>query len=155
MIYQLPSCNFPETNRYYNVFQYMFILTKGKHKTFNPISDRINKTAGRKVSGTDRYSDGTTKPKSCLGNIIKPYGVRYNVWLISEGKRQHKHPASFPESLANDHILSWSNENDLVLDPFVGSGTTTIASKNLNRNFIGFENNPDYYKIAEERVRST
>ncbi|MDQ5930271.1 MAG: Methyltransferase [Bacteroidota bacterium] len=154
MIYQKAVCSFPDTNRYYQGFEYMFILTKGKLKTFNPIKDRINKSAGRTVTGTVRNKDGTTSPKVCLGNEIKKMGVRFNVWLITEGKRQSEHPAVFPEALVRDHIMSWSNEGDTILDPFMGSGTTGKMALALNRKFIGIEKDDKYFEIAKHRIEN-
>ena len=85
--------------------------------------------------------------------------IRDNVWMYSVGFMSgssdaiaYDHPAIFPEKLAQDHILSWSNPGDLVLDPFTGSGTTCKAAKELGRNFLGFEINPEYSKIAERRI---
>jgi site-specific DNA-methyltransferase (adenine-specific) len=152
MIYQKDNCPFPSLNRYYANFEYMFIFVKEKLKTFNPIIDRKNKSFGRKITGTNRQKDGTTKPIKNKGNEIKEFGVRFNNWLISDGKRQSKHPAVFPEQLANDHILSWSNEGDLVYDCFMGSGTTAKMSILNNRNWIGSETSLDYCKIIQERI---
>ena len=152
MIYQKDNCPFPSSNRYYANFEYMFIFSKGNPKTFNPIIDRKNKSFGRKITGTNRQKDGNTKPIKNKGNEIKEFGVRFNNWLISDGKRQKKHPAIFPEQLANDHIISWSNENDLVYDPFMGSGTTAKMAIINNRNWIGSEMSEEYCKIIEERL---
>lgn len=143
--------------RYYNTFEYMFVLTKGKIKTFNPIKDRPNKHAGEKLHGTVRNKDGSTRPASTIGNVISPFGQRFNVWDINPVHNNHKnrskaHPAPFPIELAQDHIISWSNEGDTVLDPFMGSGTTGVACKNTNRNFIGIELDETYFKIAKERI---
>jgi site-specific DNA-methyltransferase (adenine-specific) len=66
-----------------------------------------------------------------------------------------QHPAPFPYQLAHDHIISWSNEGDTVLDPFMGSGTTGVACKNLNRNFIGIELDEKYFEIAKQRIEQT
>ena len=163
MIYQKDSCPFPETNRYYPSFEYMFILSKGKPKTVNLIADKPNKTYGEKITGTGRNSDGTLKPHTAVKNktnrTVKKFGVRTNVWLYSVGKWKvtkdeiaYQHPAIFPEELANDHIISWSNENDTVLDCFMGSGTTGKMAKLLNRNFIGIEISKEYMEIAKERI---
>lgn len=152
MIYLKNICPFPDTNRYYQGFEYMFILTKGKIKTFNLIADRENKSSGRVVSGTQREKSGITTKKIKNGNIIKEKGIRFNYWLISNGKRQSEHPAQFPEQLANDHILSWSNENDIVLDIFMGSGTTAKMALLNNRKYIGFEISEEYCNIANERI---
>ena len=143
--------------RYAPVFEYMFILTKGKIKCFNALKDRKNKSAGSKIAGGIRNSDGSIKPKSTMGNVINEYGQRFNIWDIIPQRQigENVHPAPFPEQLANDHIISWSNEQDIILDPFMGSGTTGVASKNLSREFIGIELNLEYYKIAESRINNT
>lgn len=142
--------------RYASVFDYMFVFSKGKPKTFNPIKDRPNKHAGEKKSGTIRQKDGTTKPVSSAGEIYEKYGQRYNIWKISPvGKNRTDHPAVFPLQLAKDHIISWSNENDIVLDPFVGSGTTAIACIETNRKYIGIEISEKYYDLAKKRISDT
>ena len=144
--------------RYAPVFEYMFVLTKGKLKTFNPIKDKPNKHFGVKHHGTYRKSDGSTKEVvgKANGKVVAEYGQRHNVWKVNEEKVFNKlHPAVFPEQLANDHIISWSNEGDIVLDPFMGSGTTGVACKNLNRNFIGIEIVEDYFNIASERINKS
>jgi site-specific DNA-methyltransferase (adenine-specific) len=64
-----------------------------------------------------------------------------------------KHPAIFPEELVKKHILSWSNENDLIYDPFMGSGTTAKIAIQTNRNYIGSEMCEEYCEIIEERLR--
>jgi len=154
MIYEKNVCPFPDKNRYYQGFEYMFIFSKGKISAFNPIKDRKNKSVGRIVSGTQREKDGTTSPKACLGNKIKQFGVRFNYWLVSDGNRNGLHPAQFPEKLAHDHIISWSNEGDTVLDCFMGSGTTGKMAKELERNFIGIELDETYFNIAKERIEA-
>lgn len=145
--------------RYASVFEYMFVFTKGKIKTFNPIKDRKNKYAGQKISGTVRQVDGSFKKKSTAGRKISEYGQRLNIWKINAGYMQsttdkiaYEHPAIFPDVLAHDHIMSWSNEFDTILDPFMGSGTTGKMAKQLNRKFIGIEKDPEYFKIAEKRI---
>ena len=112
--------------RYAPVFEYMFVFSKGAPKTFNPIKDKRNISTGRKIHGTVRQIDGSTKKQSCVGNLIQEFGQRHNVWKINPEKsnKNRKHPAVFPEQIANDHIISWSNEGDVVLDCFMGSGTT-------------------------------
>ncbi len=154
MIYLKNVCPFPEINRYYQGFEYMFIFTKGKLKTSNLIKDRVNKSIGRKVTGTQREKNGTTSKKICLGNEIKKYGIRYNYWLITDGKRQKYHPAPFPEQLAYDHIISWSNKGDIILDPMFGSGTTLKMAKRLGRRYIGFEISKEYCRIAKARLEA-
>jgi len=142
--------------RYGNVFEYMFIWMKGKTGTFNPLKDRKNKTNGIK-HGTVRQPDGSLKPMSSKGKKIREFGQRFNVWEINTEVSNSKrcHPAQFPEQIAHDHILSWSNEGDTILDPFMGSGTTGVVCKKLNRNFIGIELDTEYFKIAEKRTIDT
>lgn len=154
MIYQKDNCPFPSSNKYYQNFEYMFIFTKGKINTFNPLKDRVNKSHGRKISGTNRQKDGTTVPMKNKGKLINKFGVRFNVWLISEGKRQKEHPAVFPDKLAYDHISSWSNKGDTVLDPFMGSGTVGRQAMKLRRNFIGIEVVPKYFKLAKKKIKN-
>tara|TARA_R100001460_G_scaffold59279_1_gene99092 strand:- start:20 stop:793 length:774 start_codon:yes stop_codon:yes gene_type:complete len=142
--------------RYAPVFEYMFILSKDKPKTFNPIKDRKNIFANHKIHGTVRQKNGQTKPVSSNGKKINEYGIRFNIWKTnSEKSNKTNHPAVFPIKLVQDHIKTWSNENDLILDCFMGSGTTGLACKNLNRKFIGIEIDQEYFNIAKNRIEST
>ena len=77
----------------------------------------------------------------------------FNSSEIAVAKNKTKHPAVFPEQLVIDHILSWSNEGDIVLDPFMGSGTTALACMKTNRKYIGIELNKEYVDLAEERIK--
>ena len=163
MIYQKSSVPFPEKNRYYPTFEYMFVLSKGKPKTTNLLKDRKNKKAGEKITTTERQVDGSLKISSGYkkGKRTEEYGVRFNIWKYNIGKGHSsknpiafEHPAIFPEKLAKDHIKSWSNEGDLVLDCFMGSGTTGVACQELGRNFIGIEIEKEYYDLAVERIRN-
>ena len=163
MIYEKTGCPFPERNRYYPIFEYMFILSKGKPKTANLIKDRENIYAGAKVArkAHARQVDGSVRENSAQridpDRRLKDMGVRYNIWRITSSRNKNSgtgnHPAIFPEALARDHILSWSNKGDIILDPMNGSGTTTKMAKLLNREYIGIEISPEYCKIAEERLR--
>lgn len=167
MIYMKSGCRYPETNRYYPIFEYMFVLSKGKPKTTNLIKDRKNIYAGSKLARENsiRTKDGQLIPNSAFknepGREIKEFGVRYNIWQFSIGKGNHssddivfKHPATFPEKLANDHIISWSDEGDLVYDPFAGSGTTGIMARQNNRRFILSEISFEYCNIIKQRFLS-
>ncbi len=130
MIWSKGGCRFPDRTRYYQSFEYMFVLSKGKITKFNPIEDRANKWGGSKIHGTLRQQDGSlTRPTGIkIGRRVKETGVRFNVWeLPPETNNKTGHPAVFPERLAIDHILSWSNVGDTVLDPFMGSGSTGVA----------------------------
>lgn len=140
--------------RYAPVFEYMFVLSKGVPKTFNPIKDRPNKGAGRVIVGTNRLANGSVKPMTSNGNIVPEFGQRFNVWEMS-GEMSRKpgaHPAPFPEALARDHILSWSNPGDTVLDPFLGSGTTAIVARKTGRNFIGCDVSAEYVAMSKARL---
>lgn len=139
--------------RYAPVFEYMFIFSKGKIGTFNPIKDKPNKWAGdTRKHLMNRHSDGNTKPSK--GYTLSEFGQRYNIWDIFPHRQKgpNKHPAPFPMQLATDHIVSWSNPNDIVLDPFLGSGTTGVAALELDRRFIGIEISEIYFEIAKNRI---
>lgn len=142
--------------RYAPVFDYMFIFSKGKIKTFNPIKDRKNKNAGVGIGTTIRQKDGTLRRKTGASEKkISEYGQRFNIWQIPSKLKKEEmtaHPAPFPERLAKDHILSWSNEGDIVLDPFMGSGTTAKMAILNNRKYIGFEISKEYCEIAQQRI---
>ena len=154
MIYMKDGITFPDKNRYQNCFEYMFVFSKGKPRTINLITDRKNKSYGRVVSGTYRKGDGTTVKKHGIGKKINKYGIRWNIWQINSTKGNQKtgHPAMFPESIAEGHILTWSNPDDVVFDPMMGSGTTGVAAIKINRQFIGFEIVEKYFEIAKSRI---
>jgi site-specific DNA-methyltransferase (adenine-specific) len=163
MIYAKEGFVYPETNRYYPSFEYMFVLSKGKPKTANLIADRPNRCAGRVHIGTERKPDGTTRPrsaaKSAAPRIIPPFGVRSNIWTypVGNGKTTrdrfaYTHPAMFPEALARDHIVTWSNPKDVVLDIFLGSGTTAKMALLAGRRYLGFEIDKSYFAIAAKRI---
>jgi DNA modification methylase len=146
------------SNRYYQHFEYMFILSKDSPKTFNPIiQERRNKHNDKRthrVKGFTRDKDGNFNKKFVKLNTIVKVG---NVWKYMVGGGISvdygiKHPAVFPEKLANDHIISWSNIGDLVYDPFMGSGTMAKCAKMLGRNWIGSEISKEYCEIAEKRI---
>ena len=155
MIWTKEQLAFPDFNRYYNAFEYMFVLSKGKPNTFNGLKDRKNRSEGRDVHGKSRRADGSMHKRSQDGKIIEAYGIRWNYWLIPNQKRNIKHPAPFPEKLAEDHILSWSNEGDTVLDPMAGSGTTLKMAKKNNRKYIGIEISEEYVNIIKRRLNET
>jgi DNA modification methylase len=136
--------------RYAPTSEFMFVLSKGAPKSFNPIKDR--KTKGGTVHGNIRQADGTMKPVSNNGKAMAEYGQRYNVWEIPTHVGDVGHPAPFPHALASDHIQSWSNPGDVVLDPFAGSGTTLKAAKELGRRFVGIEINAEYVEICQRRI---
>ena len=137
--------------RYAQVFEYMFVFVKGKLKTFNPLKDRLNKKQTGTFLKNKRLADGTMGEVGKYGKRNK-YGQRFNIWKLANTDRS-KHPAIFPEQLVNDHIVSWSNEGDVVYDCFAGSGTTAKMSIINNRNWIGSEMSSEYCDIIHERLR--
>ena len=163
MIYEKTGNPFPEVNRYYPCFEYMFIFSKGKPKTTNLISDRKNTTAGDKVHGRLRQPDNSQllvhSLRSNKNSVVKDYGIRYNIWKYTNDRKsnnaglKYKHPATFPDNLAKDHIITWSNPKDTVLDIFAGSGTTLRMAKALNRKYIGFEISKEYFKLANKLIK--
>lgn len=158
MIYQKPPLGAVGNNTtYWQAFEYMFVFSKGKPSVINLICDRKNKDSREGDKGTTRLVDGSLKNISRGG--YGEYGRRTNVWEYLVGKGHstkdnfaYVHPAMYPEKLAADHIRSWSNEGDIVLDPFMGSGTTAKMALTLNRHYIGFEISDEYCKIIEKRL---
>ena len=161
MIYHKNGAPFPESGRYSQVFEYMFVFSKGKPKTVNLLKDKPNRWAGHTNFGdpSKRQKDGDLKKVDKF--TISEYGTRYNVWYINNGagfssKDQiaFEHPAIFPESLAEDHILSWTNPGDIVLDPMAGSGTTLKMAKMNKRDYIGIDINEEYVELCKKRVKT-
>jgi DNA modification methylase len=146
---------YPSMRRYANTFEYMFVFSKGKPKTFNPIQVEKVKLQSKTRVGKYRQADGSMTVKTMPINNGRNTKDAENVWTIcpTKSKQAGNHPAVFPEELAKNHILSWSNSGDLVLDPFAGSGTTAKMAKLTCRNHIGFEISLEYCDIAEERLR--
>ena len=140
-----------QRNRYEQQFEFMFVLSKGKPKTFNPIKIP-SKNAGKIVKRTCR--DKGRDDLQVSENVVSDYKLKGNIWEYGSKKNEFDHPAIFPEQLAQDHIISWSNENDIVLDCFMGSGTTAKMAKASNRNYIGFELSEEYCQIAEQRLQT-
>ena len=141
----------PKThNRYEQEFEYMFVFSKGRPHTFNPVMVP-SKYAGECKKARTMRQDSDNLGGRCGKGKVKPERIKANIWHVMPDHKS-EHPAIFPESLANDHIISWSNEGDVVLDPFMGSGTTGKMAKNLNRDFIGIELDEDYFQIAQKRI---
>ena len=145
--------------RYQNSFEYMFVFSKGMVKTFNALREQCiqvgrqrGKAGFRRPNGEllDRYHDKPTGETKVRGNIWK-YSTGF--MCSSKDKIAFEHPAIFPEQLASDHIVSWSNEGDVVYDCFLGSGTTAKMAAHLKRRFIGSEISSDYYDIALRRIK--
>ena len=151
MIWLKPSPQAPTEGRYYDVFEYMFVFSKGKPKTLNLLKDRENKSAGA-VSNKETRSCREDRKVKNEKRVVAEFSRRFNVWELSRGRNKTSHPAVFPEKLAHDHIISWSNEGDLVYDPFMGSGTTAKMAIVNKRNWIGSEISEEYCQIIERRI---
>lgn len=162
MIYMKDSAPFPNPMRYDQCFEYMFVLSKDAPKTVCLIKDKQNKQAGARITGKCRQKDGslTTMNGTKKKRLTQDIGVRGNVWRYGTGYMKSakeayifEHPAIFPETLASDHIVSWSKQGNTILDPFMGSGTTLRAAKDLQRKAIGIELEERYCEIAAKRLR--
>lgn len=138
--------------RYSQDFEYMFVFSKGKPKTFNPIMVEC-KCSGQLYDSTCKNMGGENGRTKKTFNINKEK-VKSNVWEIAVAKNKTAHPAVFPIQIPLDHIKTWTNEGDIVLDPFIGSGTTALAAKKLNRNYIGIDVSEEYCNIAKERLNN-
>jgi len=161
IIYEKAGSGPPHPNRYFNAFEYMFVLSKGRPKTINILKDKPNKWAGHSTYGevTRRERDGSLTNKG--KKVVNEFGVRTNIWRYANGKGfstkdkfAYEHPAIFPEKLVADHIHSWSNPGDLVLDPFGGSGTTAKMAHLMGREWVLIDAVEDYCKIAKARMES-
>jgi site-specific DNA-methyltransferase (adenine-specific) len=136
--------------RYNQVFEYMFVFSKGTPKTFNPIMEPC-KCAGQLYDSTCKNMGGENGRTHKTFNVNKEK-VKSNIWNIAVAQNKTSHPAVYPLQIALDHITSWSNEGDVVLDPFMGSGTTGIAALKLGRFFIGIEMNEEYFNLSKQRL---
>ena len=162
MIYAKNGAAYPagkNSKRYSQVFEYMFVFSMGEPVSANLIKDKPNKWAGSSTFGnsSNRQTDGTLKLSG--KRTVGDYGYRDNIWKLNTGRGYgttddiaNKHPATFPEQLAHDHIVSWSNPGDLVLDPMCGSGTTCKMAMATGRNYIGIDISKEYCEIARKRV---
>lgn len=158
MIYQKNNPTPQKSNRYQPCFEYMFVLSKGKPKTFNPIMEEKKYIENRKNKMYNKSQDGDQIQHEYKSNSNMK--IRKNIWTYNVGlhhssndKEAFKHPAIFPEQLAADHIISWSNKDDIILDPFIGSGTTAKMALLNDRRYIGFEISEEYCNIANNRLQ--
>ena len=158
MIYEKNGSAFPAartSKRYTQIFEYMFVFCKGKIRNdITLLCDKPNKWAGYTNWGNNTQYDKEGNLKQTDNTkTIPDFSLRNNIWKYSVGFNDKTgHPAVFPEQLAQDHILSWSKECDVVLDPFMGSGTTAKMAILNNRHYIGFEVSKEYCEIARERI---
>lgn len=162
MIFEKSGLPFPSKDRYTQSWEYMFVFSyQLKPKTVHLLKDKPNANAGKPAhwgKTTARQKDGSLKEVG--KNYITPeFGVRTNIWRYITGgvgctqdRIAYKHPAIFPEALVRDHILSWTDPNDLVLDPMNGSGTTTKIARLTKRRYIGVDISKEYVTLAKERT---
>ncbi|PJC56090.1 hypothetical protein CO026_02205 [Candidatus Kaiserbacteria bacterium CG_4_9_14_0_2_um_filter_41_32] len=155
MIYRKKNTPFMRSNAYTNCFEFMFILSKGTPKTFNALKTKTVRQ-GKEMLPHNKGADGVNKK---ILKELKPEKTMTNIWDYAVGyggsttdRLAFEHPAIFPEKLAEDHILSWSNEGDVVFDPMCGSGTTCKMAKNNKRNFIGCDISVEYVELAKKRL---
>lgn len=151
MIYEKAQACFGSNLCYLQSFEYMFVFSKGKPKSINLIRDRKNIRHGEESMASSGLSKDGKKAPRCR-KVMSEYGKRKNIWRYGVGGGKTGHPAVFPEQLANDHIISWSNEGDTVLDCFMGSGTTGKMAVLNNRKFIGIELDENYFNISKQRI---
>ena len=156
MIYKVSGTGAKGSNYcYWQSFEYMFVLSKGRPTTVNRLRDKPNSRAGVLcTSNKQRRPSVNTRLHPTTGTIVAEFGIRENVWIYTPGHGHDEytgHPASFPEQLAIDHIKSWSKDDDIVLDPFLGSGTTMKMAVRNNRKCIGIEISEEYCELATIR----
>lgn len=156
MIYQKKNTPFMRSNAYTNCYEYMFVLSKGKPKTFNPLKEKTVRH-GQEMLVHNKGADGVNKK---VLKELKKTKNKTNIWQYAVGlggttndKVAFTHPATFPEKLAEDHILSWSNKGDLVFDPMCGSGTTCKMAMINERHYLGVDISPEYVDLAKNRIK--
>jgi len=157
MIYRKKNTPFMRSNAYTNCYEYMFVFSKGSPKTFNPLMVPTKRHGVEKLV-SNRKPDGVIRKVEA---VLKKMKTKTNIWEYAVGlggttrdRFAFKHSGMFPEKLAEDHILSWSNEGDLVLDPMCGAGTTCKMAKLNNRKYIGIDISEEYCIISEKRVKT-
>jgi site-specific DNA-methyltransferase (adenine-specific) len=157
MIYKKKNTPFMRSNAYTNCYEFMFVFAKGSPSTYNPIKEATVRQGYEKMPA-NKKADGVNNKVLSKLNDLK---TRNNIWEYAVGlggttsdKIAFQHPAVFPEKLAEDHILSWTNKKDIVFDPMMGSGTTLKMALKNGRNFVGCDISSDYVAIAEERLKN-
>lgn len=139
--------------RYRSCFEFMFIFSKGSPNTFNPLEEECKRAGTVPKGSSQKRPNGTIREdrvEAQKTNVVKSHKKLNNIWKTAVANSK-LHPATFPLQLALDHIISWSNPGDTVLDPFMGSGTTGVAALQLNRKFIGIEISEEYLQLSQAR----
>lgn len=155
MIYKKKNTPFMRSNAYTNCYEFMFVFSKGKPKTFNPLTEGTVRQGFEMVV----YNKGADAVNKKLMKELKAQKTKTNIWEYAVGlhgstsdKDAFNHPAVFPEKLAEDHILSWSAENDIVFDPMCGSGTTLKMASKHKRLYLGCDISEEYVQLARARL---
>ncbi len=155
MIYRKKNTPFMRSNAYTNCYEFMFVFSKGKPNTFNPLKTKTVRSgkeklvANKKADGINKKVEGVLNEEKTLTNI---WDYAVGLGGSTSDRIAFEHPAIFPEKLVQDHILSWSNENDIVFDPMSGSGTTCKMAKLNNRKYLGFEISEEYTELSKKRI---
>lgn len=157
MIYEKGNFSNPSRTRYHQIFEYMFVFSRDRPSTFNPIKDKQVTTTGAFGKNTVRNPDGTMSDRE--RKDYAAWGMRTNIWRMKTAGQENPcqsidHPAKMPRAMAHDHIISWSNPSDTVLDPFAGSGTTGIEALKTGRKFIGIELAPEYFEMTQNNLHA-
>lgn len=157
MIYKKKNTPFMRANAYTNCFEFMFVFSKNKVNTFNPLKDKTVRQGMEKVP----FNKGPDAVNNKILKELKPEKNKTNIWEYAVGlhgstsdKIAFQHPAVFPEKLAEDHILSWSNEGDIVFDPMCGSGTTCKMAIKNKRSYIGCDISEEYVNLTKKRLEN-
>ena len=143
-------------DRYHQAWEYIFCFSKGKPKTFNPITVKAKYGGGEsnmKNRGTNGNLNYSKSPRKEFTKVRNVFAYSIGGGISTRDKIAHGHPAIMPEKLANDQIITWSNEGDLVYDPFTGAGTTAKMALTNGRHFLGSEISKEYCDLTEERLR--
>ena len=157
MIYRKRNTPFMRSNACTNCYEFMFVLSKGRPKTFNPPREKTVRS-GQEMLVSNKKADGINNK---VLSTLNPEKTRTNIWEYAVGlggttsdRFAFQHPAMFPERLAKDHILAWSNEDDLVFDPMCGAGTTLKMAKANGRRYLGVDMSAEYVKLAKRRANA-
>lgn len=155
MIYRKKNTPFMRSNAYTNCFEFMFVLSKGSPKSFSPLKVKTIRQ-GKEMLPFNKGADGVNR--KVLGEL-KAEKTMTNIWEYAVGyggstsdRLAFEHPAIFPEKLAEDHILSWTKNGDIVFDPMCGSGTTCKMARKNNRHYLGCDISEEYVKLAKKRL---
>lgn len=150
-------------NRYEQCIEYMFVFSKGKPKSINLIREKsiyhgIDIRRKGKYTHNVRYKENKAMRNGKNRTSPKPTKIKSHLWYYKTGGGHSgdalafNHPATFPEALARDHIYSWSIKGDVVLDPFVGSGTVPKMAIESGRDYIGIDLSAKYCELSRRRI---